>query len=518
MDTTLDDAPPSGLFFADSDDDEDVKMNEPTAEALVGSSTTAGNQLFLPDSDDEGLELQREILSKSNKRPKSEEIQSDGEMLGVEDLPRPSSPTSSMSERISISSDESDREKVDVKPPPAKKRRISPRPEPPEPVVIPTSTNDVKFPAYVGEFLVINAWSTVSGKGYVKRNDLVKIARDDEEDSKPSSSKSTKDKKPGNGKKSDGKKQVSLTSMLKAKPNNNFKKKKKADTIVRLVNQRGFEFGRLPQEVAWWASKLMDLGIIELRAKMTECPDKLTTGCELMVSVDVFLLPGAFVYNELTGSDNPSMFWGEGLETSEETSLRERKSAMLKMFDVLGLRPRSGASISGRKTEEELQQEARTIYAQSQAKTAKKITETVGDGEEIEVEEGEELSRNDIDMIYRKAQHHDRQMGEMEPAETFALQLRGYQKQALLWMDALESGKTDAREAASMHPLWSQYAFPVQPSTEGIIDLTDDNEQYFYFNPYSGELSSTFPKAERNCKGGILADGNCAPFFELVVC
>ena len=135
---------------------------------------------------------------------------------------------------------------------------------------------------------------------------------------------------------------------------------------------------------------------------MTECPDKLTTGCELMVSVDVFLLPGAFVYNELTGADKPSMFWGEGLETSEETSLRERKSAMLKMFDVLGLRPRSGASVGGGKSEEELQQEARTIYSQSQAKATKKIIETVGDGEEIEVEEGGELSRNDIDMIYKK--------------------------------------------------------------------------------------------------------------------
>jgi DNA repair protein RAD5 len=36
------------------------------------------------------------------------------------------------------------------------------------------------------------------------------------------------------------------------------------------------------------------------------------------------------------------------------------------------------------------------------------------------------------------------------------------------------------------------------------IDLTDD-EKLFYFNPYSGELSLSFPKAERNCKGGILA-------------
>ena len=36
------------------------------------------------------------------------------------------------------------------------------------------------------------------------------------------------------------------------------------------------------------------------------------------------------------------------------------------------------------------------------------------------------------------------------------------------------------------------------------IDLTAD-EKPFYFNPYSGELSLKFPKAEMNCRGGILA-------------
>lgn len=37
-----------------------------------------------------------------------------------------------------------------------------------------------------------------------------------------------------------------------------------------------------------------------------------------------------------------------------------------------------------------------------------------------------------------------------------------------------------------------------------MIDLTAD-EQPFYFNPYSGELSLEFPRAERRFKGGILA-------------
>ncbi|KAJ2918384.1 hypothetical protein MD484_g2007, partial [Candolleomyces efflorescens] len=115
------------------------------------------------------------------------------------------------------------------------------------------------------------------------------------------------------------------------------------------------------------------------------------------------------------------------------------------------------------------------------SRPVKKVKEIVGDGEEIEVEDDGDLSTNDIDSIYKRAQHNDKVMGQMEPAETFALTLRSYQKQALL------------------------YCFPPDPSSDGVIDLTAD-EKPFFFNPYSGELSLVFPKAARSCRGGILAD------------
>lgn len=53
------------------------------------------------------------------------------------------------------------------------------------------------------------------------------------------------------------------------------------------------------------------------------------------------------------------------------------------------------------------------------------------------------------------------------------------------------------------HELLYRYRFPEEP-VEGIIDLTAE-QRPFYFNPYSGELSLVFPKAERKCRGGILA-------------
>jgi DNA repair protein RAD5 len=46
--------------------------------------------------------------------------------------------------------------------------------------------------------------------------------------------------------------------------------------------------------------------------------------------------------------------------------------------------------------------------------------------------------------------------------------------------------------------------FPPEPDDNGAIDLTGDDES-FYFNPYAGGLSLEFPKVDRSCRGGILA-------------
>jgi hypothetical protein len=76
-----------------------------------------------------------------------------------------------------------------------------------------------------------HAWSNVSGKGYIKINEEVKIMREPQESKK--SGADTKSKKTG-----DGKKQMSLTAMLKQPAKTS--KNKKTDNIVRLYNSRGF--------------------------------------------------------------------------------------------------------------------------------------------------------------------------------------------------------------------------------------------------------------------------------------
>lgn len=113
-------------------------------------------------------------------------------------------------------------------------------------------------------------------------------------------------------------------------------------------------------------------------------------------------------------------------------------------------------------------------------------------------EEGNEMNVNQLNLVYSKAIKNDGNLPEMEPADTFSLDLRGYQKQALGWMYSMESGGSN-REESSIHPLWEEYEFPQKRGTQVW------NES-FYYNPYSGELSLEFPKASKSTRGGILAD------------
>lgn len=124
---------------------------------------------------------------------------------------------------------------------------------------------------------------------------------------------------------------------------------------------------------------------------MTDCPEKLTTGASLIVTVDVYMLPTAF---QSVAPSKEKLMFNEGAETQEEINLRDRKTGLLKLFDVIGLKPHAGVNVKLNKADEKLTNGA--------PKKGKLKTEIVGDGEEIEVEEGEDLSKGDLDMIYQR--------------------------------------------------------------------------------------------------------------------
>ncbi|KDQ12067.1 hypothetical protein BOTBODRAFT_57119 [Botryobasidium botryosum FD-172 SS1] len=370
-----------------------------------------------------------------------------------------------------------------------------------------TGTPPTTEPAYLGEFLV-QAWATTSDMkdmSYVKAGSVVRIERN-EADARPglrtsSSSSKKDDKKKG--------KQLTLTSMIKSSAKQS---KQKENNIVRFFNEQGSEVGRLPNKTASYVSKLMDLKILSLVGTVVECPKPLRTGNDILLSLRAYLPPTAFENRpDLSWKRSKSLFkLGEGEETLDEQALRERKSSLLQLFDAVNLKPNKSHSLSHTY---DMKSDFVDQFSQGppKPKAPKKeqtpvAKEVIGEGEEAEeVElEGEELSENQLDSIYKRAQRHDNTMPEKEPSDTFALTLRPYQKQGLHWMSSIEKGDNMARDTTSLHPLWEVYTFPAEPK-DGVFDLCDD-DKYFYFNPYSGELSITFPTAEKNCLGGILAD------------
>jgi DNA repair protein RAD5 len=119
---------------------------------------------------------------------------------------------------------------------PGMKKQIQPQlaPTPLDPV---SKSADFK-PAYIGSFLVPNAWSTCKGRGWVKAGEEISVRRNDGE----APPRKTNPTKPKPQKKVPGK-QLKLTSMMNVKEKGQVPtplRKNKPDNVVRFTNSRGF--------------------------------------------------------------------------------------------------------------------------------------------------------------------------------------------------------------------------------------------------------------------------------------
>ena len=189
---------------------------------------------------------------------------------------------------------------------------------------------------------------------------------------------------------------------------------------------------------------------------MVDCPEKLHSGADLLISLSVYLLPSAFrrYTPDLSSSTrlNLKTFFDEGQETTEEEALRERKYSLQQMFDKLSLRPRA-EEIRGpgkenippegqddsKNTPTQLQSSRNVLLTprtmnlvnQRKLKMQKKYYQKPTS---ISYINGNTFQcRPDSVTILKRfrAQAHDAQMDEMDPCEAFTLKLRPYQKQAL---------------------------------------------------------------------------------------
>ncbi|KAK6005110.1 hypothetical protein QM012_007889 [Aureobasidium pullulans] len=351
----------------------------------------------------------------------------------------------------------------------------------------PTSTQKIDLPKvnlaamptkrYIGAMGVIG-WTTRSGTGIITSGEKIKIER-----ARPSQ------QKVGKG----GKSRAST----------------RQDVIVRFTNAKGEEVGRLEQDSAAWISTLMDQNICHFEGHCVFAPDRVRTNDTVYLQLRCFFLKSCFSAGSLIKplDNNRETGLYEAKETRDEKDLRLRQVGLVKLFSEVNLHPsRANAATEKHKREGILRAaEMPEQTEQSTAKPAKSSDQAPSSPPSDDAEDGQELEQDQLDSLYRKAQSFDFNTPVMQPADTFVLDLRKYQKQALHWMVGKERDQKSDHKEVSMHPLWEEYMWPAKDADDAPVPQVEDQPN-FYVNPYSGELSLDFPVQEQNCLGGILAD------------
>jgi DNA repair protein RAD5 len=281
------------------------------------------------------------------------------------------------------------------------------------------------------------------------------------------------------------------------------------DVIVRFTNAAGKEIGRLEKETAIWISALIDQGICQFDGRCIYAPDRIRTNDTVYIQLRCFLLRSVFSSSNfikpLDNNRETGLF--EVKETHEERDLRLRQIGLVKLFSEINLHPSKSNELTAKHKREGILEAAEHFEQTSEAKESRPSTDNDDGSSSPNNEEGEELEQDQLDSLYKKAQSFDFNTPEAIPAQTFAMDLRKYQKQALHWMLNKETRENDEdrQQGQSMHPLWEEYSWPAKDADDNDLPMVAGQE-CFYINPYSGEMSLDFPVQEQTCLGGVLAD------------
>lgn len=341
---------------------------------------------------------------------------------------------------------------------------------------------------YIGAFGV-EGWTTRSGTNLLKHGDVVKIERQKIQTPKTPSHR---------GQAKLGAPQPTYRISAAAS--------KRVDVIVRFTDRTGQEIGRLAKQVANWVSTLMDQRICKFEGTCVYAPERLRTNDTVFLQLRCSLLNSAFFGRGFQVADNRTVGRFDEPESSEEKDLRLRQVALVRLFQEINLLPTRGNAAAAKSQRQGLLHAAEMAENKEHEKSKPGGQESpVCSSRSDEDDDDEKLEQDQLDALYKKAQTFDFSTPEAEPANTFAMTLRPYQKQSLHWMMAKEKDVRNEEREASMHPLWEEYAWPTKDHDDKELPNVD-GQPVFYVNPYSGELSLEFPRQEQHCLGGILAD------------
>lgn len=274
------------------------------------------------------------------------------------------------------------------------------------------------------------------------------------------------------------------------------------DVIVRFTDAKGTEIGRLAKETANWVSSLIDQGVCKFEGTCFYAPDRLRTNETVFLQLKAHIIKSAFENGNTDLAANRTTTFFESKETNQERDLRLRQISLVKLFKEINLAPTRANEVA-RNGRQGLLDAAEADEKKEAANTnTKNGNNPPGSSPPSDdAEEGEELEQGQLDALYRKAQSFDFNTPEAEPADTFAMDLRPYQKQSLHWMLSKEKDQKNEDRGVSMHPLWEEYSWPTKDCDDKDT-VQVEGQPCFYVNPYSGEMSLQFPEQEQHCLGG----------------
>ena len=138
--------------------------------------------------------------------------------------------------------------------------------------------------------------------------------------------------------------------------------------------------------------------IVEFKnCTMVDCPQKLSTGADMILSVSVYMKPSAFKPPKLSTDDKAKVMFNEGHETEAEQILRERKRALVNLFKQIHLKPRKGNTL---RAGSKLDQQDLELLTQRPGVAKPIQTGSTGNGDD---DDGEgDITEEQINLIYKK--------------------------------------------------------------------------------------------------------------------
>ncbi len=145
-------------------------------------------------------------------------------------------------------------------------------------------------------------------------------------------------------------------------------------------------------------SLIVGVDIVEFKnCTMVECPQKLSTGADLILSLSVYMKPSAFKPPKLSSDDKAKVMFNEGHETEAEQILRERKRALVNLFKKIHLKPRKG---NDKRPGSKLEQQDLELLTQRPGVTKPTQGGSAGNGDD---DDGEgDITEEQIDLIFKK--------------------------------------------------------------------------------------------------------------------